>query len=234
MTDHLLNRQVLLIEDDPHIRTMLTTALNAKTFLVSVAASGNAGYQIACESEVDVILLDLGLPDMEGEALIPMLQQVCHAPIIVISARDKEQQKVAALNAGADDYITKPFGVSELEARMNSVLRRSGMKRPEAGPESYCWDDLFIDLVTHKVTLKDQPIHLTPVEYRLLSVLARRPGRIITHRQILREVWGPLHEEDAHYLRIYMRQLRRKLEKNPAEPHYLLNEPGVGYRLAQD
>lgn len=233
MSDNMARKQVLLIEDDPHIRIMLTTTLAAHHYLVTAATDGDSGYRIAAESSVDLVLLDLGLPDMDGQQLIPLLRSVSAAPVLVISARDQEQQKVAALDAGADDYIQKPFGVGELMARMNSVLRRS-RERPAEPPARYRRGELSIDLMTHRVELSGLAVHLTPVEYRLLAALARHPGRVITHRQLLREVWGPLHEEDAHYLRIYMRQLRRKLEANPAEPRYLLNEPGVGYRLAQD
>lgn len=227
------SRQILLVEDDPHIRILLLTALRAEGFIISVAGSAAAGHQIARESHLDLILLDLGLPDLDGQNLIPLLHDVSSAPVIVISARDQEQQKVMALNAGADDYLTKPFGVGELVARMHSVLRR-GQPRPHSQPASlYQRDALRIDLQQHEVLLAGQPVHLTPVEYRLLAALARQPGRIVTHRQLLREVWGPLHEEDGHYLRIYMRQLRRKLERDPAEPRYLLNEPGIGYRLSE-
>ncbi|HEX5361765.1 MAG TPA: response regulator [Fluviicoccus sp.] len=233
MMDSGLNKHVLLIEDDPHIRIMLMTSLGANRFTVTVAADGDSGYRVAAESAVDLVLLDLGLPDMDGQRLIPLLHQISTAPVMVISARDQEQQKIAALDAGADDYIQKPFGVGELVARMNSVLRRR-RSPAEAAPVRYHHQNLLVDLITHRVELAGQPVRLTPVEYRLLAVLARQPGRVITHRQLLREVWGPLHEEDAHYLRIYMRQLRRKLEVNPAEPRYLLNEPGVGYRLAHD
>lgn len=226
--------QVLLVEDDPHIRVTLVTALGEGGMLVTAAGAGQEAFRIASESRLDVILLDLGLPDIDGLALIPMLQTASKAPIIVLSARDQEAQKVAALDAGADDYLTKPFGVGELLARIRSALRRSGGSEPPPDPGLYRHADLVVDVARHQVTLGERPVHLTPVEFRLLAVLVRGAGKVITHRQLLREVWGPLHEEDSHYLRIYMRQLRAKLESDPAQPRFLLNEPGVGYRLAAD
>ncbi|MCD6060526.1 MAG: response regulator [Moraxellaceae bacterium] len=223
--------QILLIEDDTHIRSILTTALAAAGAIVIPATRGKDAHRIASESKLDLVLLDLGLPDMDGVALIPLLQQACDAPIIVISARFQEQQKVAALDAGADDYLTKPFGIDELQARMRSTLRRSGRATPRPSRSRYEHQGLSVDFDTHQVCLAGKPVHLTPLEFRLLAVLVRQAGKVITHRQLLREVWGPHHEEDDHYLRIYMRQLRSKLEANPAQPRFLLNEPGVGYRL---
>lgn len=224
--------QVLLVEDEDYIRVTLTTALQGSGLLVTPAVCGKDAFCIASESRLDLILLDLGLPDMDGVALIPMLQEVSAAPILVISARDQEHQKVAALDAGADDYLTKPFGIGELLARFRSALRRSQRSADSPPTSRYEYEDLVIDLEKRHVTLASKPIHLTPVEFRLLSALTRRSGKVITHRQLLREVWGPHHEEDGHYLRIYMRQLRAKLEADPAQPRFLLTEPGVGYRLS--
>lgn len=226
--------QILLVEDDDHIRVTLITALKEHGLVVSAAATGESAFQIASESRLDVILLDLGLPDMDGVALIPMLQTVSEAPILIISARDQEAQKVAALDAGADDYLTKPFGISELMARMRSTLRRTQRSEQQSGPRVYEQEGLFIDIDKHMVSLAGQAVHLTPVEFKLLAVLVKQGGKVITHRQLLREVWGPHHEEDGHYLRIYMRQLRNKLENEPAQPRHLLTEPGVGYRLSFD
>lgn len=229
------NWQILLVEDDLAIRVMLLTTLGEFGHQVTTAINGKSAFEIARDSALDIILLDLGLPDLDGKSLIGLLKQVNSAPIIVISARDQEHEKVAALDAGADDYLAKPFGVSELLARMRSVWRRS--HKPADVSENlsqYHCQDLSIDLENHTVMLANNQIHVTPVEFRLLAVLARQAGKIITHRQLLREVWGPHHEEDGHYLRIYMRQLRRKIEVDPAEPRYLLNEPGIGYRLAND
>ena len=226
--------QVLLVEDEVHIRVTMTTALGEGGMLVTAAGSGQEAFRIARESRLDVILLDLGLPDMDGLALIPMLQEVSAAPVIVLSARDQEAQKVAALDAGADDYLTKPFGVGELLARIRSALRRRGGGEDATARQHYRQGGLEVDLERHQARLDGTPVHLTPVEFRLLAALVRRAGKVITQRQLLREVWGPTHEEDGHYLRIYMRQLRAKLEADPAQPRFLLTEPGVGYRLAVD
>jgi two-component system KDP operon response regulator KdpE len=226
--------QILLVEDDDHIRITLMTTLKEKGLVVSAAHNGNQAFRVASESKLDVILLDLGLPDTDGVTLIPLLQSVTHAPILVISARDQESQKVAALDAGADDYLTKPFGMDELLARIRSMLRRTHRAQPAQDPDRYETGDLVIDIRQHQVLLAKQPVHLTPVEFKLLAALSRRHGNVITHRQLLREVWGPLHEEDSHYLRIYMRQLRGKLESDPSQPRFLLTEPGVGYRLASE
>lgn len=226
--------QVLLVEDEVHIRVTMITALGEGGMVVAAAGSGQEAFRIARESRLDVILLDLGLPDMDGLELIPMLLEVSPAPIIVLSARDKEAQKVAALDAGADDYLTKPFGVGELLARIRSALRRRGGGSDVEARHHYRHAGLEVDLELRQVMLEGAPVHLTPVEFRLLAVLVRRAGKVITHRQLLREVWGPTHEEDSHYLRIYMRQLRAKLEADPAQPRFLLTEPGVGYRLAGD
>lgn len=226
--------QVLLVEDEALIRITMATALGEGGMLVTAASTGQEAFRIARESRLDVILLDLGLPDMDGLALIPMLMEVSQAPVIVLSARDQEIQKVAALDAGADDYLTKPFGVGELLARIRSALRRRRRDALGGEPGRYEYAELVVDVERHQVSLAGQPVHLTPVEFRLLAVLTRRAGKVITHRQLLREVWGPHHEEDSHYLRIYMRQLRGKLEADPAQPRFLLTEPGVGYRLAGD
>ena len=226
--------QILLVEDDPHLRVMLMTALKANGHVVTCAGTAAEAFRVVTESRLDLVLLDLGLPDRDGDQLIPWLKERGDVPVIVISARDQETMKVAALDAGADDYLTKPFGIGELMARMRSAMRRRAAPGEAPVPVRYAYRELMIDTVAHLVMLADRPVHVTPVEFRLLAVLVKQAGRVITHRQFLREVWGPLHEEDSHYLRIYMRQLRRKLEKNPAEPQYLLTEPGVGYRLAQE
>lgn len=224
--------QVLLIEDDDHIRITLITALSEHGFAVTATSSGNSAFRIAGESRLDLILLDLGLPDLDGASLIPLLTAV--APVIVISARDQEAQKVTALDAGADDYLTKPFGINELLARMRSALRRARPAAVAPVAQRYDREGLYIDVDRHIVSRAGVAVHLTPVEFRLLAVLVRQGGKVITHRQLLRDVWGPTHEEDGHYLRIYMRQLRSKLEVEPAQPRHLLTEPGVGYRLCFD
>jgi len=224
--------QILLIEDEDFIRATMTTALEERGLLVTTANNGHNGCRIISESKVDIVLLDLGLPDIDGISLIPVLQEISSAPILVVSARQQELQKVAALDAGADDYLTKPFGVDELLARIRSALRRNQRAGQDIHRARYECDSLSIDLEKHEVLLGGQPVRLTPVEFKLLTMLMKRAGKVITHRQLLREVWGPLHEEDSHYLRIYMRQLRSKLESDPTQPRFLLTEPGVGYRLA--
>ncbi len=226
--------QVLLVEDDDHIRITLLTMLNEQGYLVTAVRTAELAFQVARDSTLDLILLDLGLPDLDGEQLIPMLKDMSQAAIIVISARNQENQKVRALDAGADDYLTKPFGVSELLARMRSVQRRTTKLKDTDNLWLYRHQSLAINTQRCEALLADKPVHITPVEWRLLTVLVREAGKVVTHRQLLRQVWGPHHEEDGHYLRIYMRQLRRKLESDPTEPRYLLNEPGLGYRLAID
>lgn len=228
------NQQILLVEDDEHLHVMLKTALSGYGYQVSAAKTAGSAFTIASQSQLDLILLDLGLPDFDGQQLIAMLKNIARTPIIVISARDKELQKIAALDAGADDYLTKPFGVGELLARIRSAVRRSLEVTQPVHSGQYSYRDLSIDINRHQVLLAGNTVHVTPVEFRLLSVLVKHTGKVITHRQLLREVWGPNHEEDSHYLRIYMRQLRRKIEHNAAEPQYLLTEPSVGYRLAFD
>jgi two-component system KDP operon response regulator KdpE len=226
--------QVLVVEDDDHLRIMLRAALGNE-HVVTMAAAAKPAFDIASESQLDLVLLDLGLPDMDGTALIPMLRRVTRAPIIVISARGGEAQKIDALDAGADDYLTKPFGMGELHARIRSVMRRTGIAGARDEPVTqYAFGELAIDLEQREVRMRGERVHITPVEFRILAALVRRGGKVITHRQLLREVWGPHHEEDGHYLRIYMRQLRGKLEDDPGMPRYLLNEPAVGYRLASE
>lgn len=236
MTDGRKPVQVMVVEDDPQLRILLATALGEQGLLVTLANDATSAHRIARDSELDVVLLDLGLPDRDGCEMIPALHAVSDAAIIVISARDHEQQKIAALDAGADDYLTKPFGIGELLARIRTALRRRAV--PATGQAAagghYACDGLLIDVAARQVTLAGAPVHLTPLEFRMLAALVRRNGQVLTHRQLLREVWGPLHEEDTHYLRIYMRQLRGKLEAEPAQPRYLLTEAGVGYRLATE
>jgi two-component system KDP operon response regulator KdpE len=219
---------VLSIEDEPRLSQLLQTTLGAHGYRVLTASTGGAGLQLAGRETIDLILLDLGLPDRDGIELIPELRERTAAPIIVVSARTQEMEKIAALDAGAEDYLTKPFSVGELMARLRVLLRR----RQDNLATAYHVDGLDIDLGNRRVTLNEELVHLTPTEFKLLAVLAAQGGKFVTHAQVMKEVWGRHHEDDTHYLRIYMRQLRQKLEKNPAEPRYLLTEPGVGYKLA--
>lgn len=224
---------ILLIEDEPEIRRFLRTTLPVHGFRLYEATTGRDGLAEAQARNPDLILLDLGLPDLEGSEVIRQVREWTATPIIVLSARDQEQVKVAALDLGADDYVTKPFGVNELLARMRAALRHTS--RPADGGDSVFTlgdlGDLKVDLGRRQVFVSGKEIHLTPIEYKLLTTLIRYAGKVLTHRQLLKEVWGPLHVDEGHYLRVYMRQLRNKLEKNPAHPRYLVTELGVGYRL---
>lgn len=222
---------VLLIEDEPEIRRFLRTTLPEHGFKFSEAVTGQDGLAQAKARNPDLILLDLGLPDLEGTEVIRRLREWTPTPIIVLSARDQEQVKVAALDLGADDYVTKPFGVNELLARMRATLRQMARASVEQGDPVFTTGQLRVDLGRRQVFVSDEEVHLTPIEYKLLTTLVRYAGKVVTHRQLLKEVWGPLHVDEGHYLRVYMRQLRNKLEANPAQPQYLLTELGVGYRL---
>lgn len=221
---------ILLIEDEPEIRRFLGTTLPAHGFRLYEAATGREGLTEAQSRNPDLILLDLGLPDVEGTDVIRQIREWTSTPILVLSARDQEQVKVAALDLGADDYVTKPFGVEELLARMRAALRHAS-RAAAGGDSAFTVGDLKVDLGRRQVFVSGKEIHLTPIEYKLLTTLIRYAGRVLTHRQLLKEVWGPLHVEEGHYLRVYMRQLINKLETNPAHPRYLVTELGVGYRL---
>ena len=222
---------VLIIEDEPEIRRFLRTTLPARGFRLCEASTGRDGLTEAKSRNPDLILLDLGLPDLEGIELIRQIREWTNIPIIVLSARDQEQAKVTALDLGADDYVTKPFGIDELLARMRTALRHIARVADAGGESVFTLNGLRVDLGRRQVFVSGKEIHLTPIEYKLLTTLVRHAGKVLTHRQLLKEVWGPLHVEEGHYLRVYMRQLRNKLEKNPAHPRYLVTELGVGYRL---
>jgi two-component system KDP operon response regulator KdpE len=221
---------LLLIEDDVQMRRFLRASLHAEGFRLLEAETGEEGIELARSHTPDVVLLDLGLPDLDGIQVTERLRGWTRVPIIVISARGRETDKVEALDAGADDYLTKPFGVSELLARIRVALRHAG-ELPSGEQPVLEIGGLRMDLDRHQVTREDREIRLTPIEYKLLTLLARHPGKVLTHRHILKEVWGPAATEQTHYLRVYMAQLRRKIERDPARPHLLVTEPGVGYRL---
>lgn len=222
---------IVLIEDEPEIRRFLRTTLPGHGFRVYEATTAQAGLIEVKSRNPDLILLDLGLPDMDGTDVIRQVREWTPTPIIVLSAREQEQQKVAALDLGADDYVTKPFGIHELLARIRAALRHAG--RPDGADADSCFTfgEVRVDMARRLVFVADKEIHLTAIEYKLLSTLIRHAGKVVTHRQLLKEVWGPLHVEEGHYLRVYMRQLRNKLESTPANPKYLVTELGVGYRL---
>ncbi|HEV8376861.1 MAG TPA: winged helix-turn-helix domain-containing protein, partial [Candidatus Polarisedimenticolia bacterium] len=198
------------------------------------ASTGRQGTAEAAARNPDLIILDLGLPDMEGSELVRNLREWTTLPILILSARTMEADKIAALDAGADDYLTKPFGMGELLARIRVALRHASGRGAGDGESQFCVSNLKIDLARRLVFVSDRPVHLTPLEYRLLAVLVKHAGKVLTHRQLLKEVWGPNHLDDSHYLRIYMAQLRQKLEADPALPRFLLTEVGVGYRLATE
>lgn len=222
---------ILLIEDEAEIRRFLRTSLPAHGYRLYEATTGADGLAQAKARNPDIILLDLGLPDVDGTEVIRQVREWSTIPILVLSAREQEQAKVAALDLGADDYVTKPFGVNELLARIRTALRHIAGPPGETAEPVFALGDLKVDLGRRQVFVSAQEIHLTPIEYKLLTTLIRYAGKVMTHRQLLKEVWGPLHVEEGHYLRVYMRQLRNKLERNPAHPRYLVTELGVGYRL---
>src|SRR5512134_518063 len=221
---------VLVVEDDHEIRRFVRAALEAENYRVAEADTVRRGVIEAGTRKPDVAVLDLGLPDQDGIEFIREVRAFSSMPILVLSARIDEHDKVAALDAGADDYLTKPFGVGELTARLRAMLRRS-VRTPESDATVVQFGDVSVDLPNRIVTRGGAAVHVTPVEFRLLSYLTKHPGKVLTHRQLLREVWGPSHVDDSHYLRIYMAHLRRKLESDAARPRHLLTEPGVGYRF---
>ena len=223
---------VLLVEDDPQIRRFLRATLPAHGFRLLEAATGGDGLAQAGTRTPEVILLDLGLPDLDGIEFIERLREWSSIPIIVLSARGLERDKVAALDAGADDYLTKPFGTEELLARLRVALRHRATGGPGAAPGAvFTTGGLRVDVAGHIVCLGDREVRLTPTEFKLLAVLVRHAGKVVTHRQLLIEVWGPGAATNTHYLRVQMHGLRHKLEATPARPRFLITEPGVGYRL---
>ncbi len=222
---------VVVIEDDPQIRRFLRPALTSQGYRVMEATSAEEGLAAAATRQPDIIILDLGLPDVDGLEVIRRLREWSHVPIIVLSARGREEDKVSALEAGADDYLTKPFGMGELLARLGVALRRAARLAAQAPEPAFVVGDLHVDLVRRQVLVAGREVHLTPIEYKLLVTLIRYAGRVVTHGQLLKEVWGPGQERQAHYVRVYMGHLRHKLEAEPARPRYLITEPGVGYLL---
>jgi two-component system, OmpR family, KDP operon response regulator KdpE len=230
MTPHPL--VAIVAEDEKQIRRFLRTSMEAEGFVVHETETGRQALVEAATRKPDLLILDLGLPDMDGVDVIRDLRAWTDLPTIVLSARTQEADKIDALDAGADDYLTKPFGVGELMARIRVVLRRRAMA--DAGEDQgheFRFGDVQVDLANRRVLRADEQIHLTAIEYRLLTVLIRNAGKVITHRQLLKEVWGPSHVQNSHYLRTYMAHLRHKLESDPAQPKHLITETGVGYRL---
>jgi two-component system KDP operon response regulator KdpE len=228
MTDGPL---ILLIEDELPIRRFLRASLGAEGYRLVEAETGEQGLRTASQQPPDLVILDLGLPDMEGREVLRRLREWLTAPIIILSARHQEAEKVQALDNGANDYVTKPFGIAELLARMRTAIRLAA--HTDNAPV-FAIGDLTVDMAARRVTVHQKPVHLTPLEYKLLTTLVKNAGKVLTHSYLLREVWGPSHAEETHSLRVFMTSLRRKLEDDSARPRYLVTEPGVGYRLATE
>ena len=225
---------ILLIEDEPQMQRFLRIVLQGQGFRFIEAQTGQEGLVQAATRSPDIILLDLGLPDIDGLEVTRRLREWSDIPIIVISAREQEQDKIKALDAGADDYLTKPFGAGELLARIRVAIRHKVMRQSTTGEPVFILDKLRVDMSRRQVFLNEQEVHLTPIEYKLLTVLIQNAGKVVTHSQLLKEVWGPSYSKETQYLRVYMTQLRHKLESDPARPRFLINEPGIGYRLKID
>lgn len=222
---------ILLIEDEAPMRRFLKVSLTSNGYRVAEAETGTEGLAQAAARNPDLILLDLGLPDQDGLVVTERLREWGKMPIIVISARGQEEDKIKALDGGADDYLTKPFGIGELLARVRVALRHAATT--VVGDACFSLGALKVDLARRRVTVHEREIHLTPIEYKLLTTLIKNAGRVVTHRQLLREVWGPGYGDQTQYTRVYMAQLRHKLEENPSRPVFLITEPGVGYRLRE-
>lgn len=221
--------RILIIEDENQIRRFLRMAMEAEGFDIVEADNGKQGLIETSTRQPELVIVDLGLSDCDGKDVIRQIRAWSEVPILVLSARDREEEKVAALNVGADDYLTKPFGVPELIARVRAHLRRhQGNGRSDA---QVCFGDVVVDLAARTVTRAGSEVHLTPIEYRLLTALIKERGKVVTQQKLLLEVWGPSYKERGHYLRIYMGHLRQKLECNPAQPEFLLTELSIGYRL---
>ncbi|MXN50777.1 response regulator [Shinella sp. AETb1-6] len=223
--------RILVVDDEPQIQRFLKPSLTAAGYEVIEAVNGGEALKFVATQAPDLVILDLGLPDMDGKAVIASLRAWSDIPIVILSARDRESEKIAALDLGADDYVEKPFGIGELTARIRTALRHRG--RQDAIPSVMDVDDLTIDPIKRLVSREGETLHLTPKEYDLLLLLARHAGRVVTHRTLLTSVWGPAHGEDLHYLRVFIGQLRQKIERDPTQPRIVRTEPGVGYRMAE-
>lgn len=218
---------ILIIDDDPQLQKILNVSLSAHGYSVHEALTGADGIKCAAALLPELLIIDLGLPDMDGKTVVKSIRKWSVTPIIVLSARDQEKEKIAALDAGANDYVTKPFGMGELMARVRVSLRSAV---GENGAKVIC-GDLAVDLAARRVTVNETEIKLTPTEYEIIKLLAQHRGKVLTHRQLLESVWGHGYQEDTHYLRVYIGQIRRKIEANPNRPQYIKTESGIGYRL---
>jgi len=224
--------KILIVDDEPQIRRFLRISLNAYGYEVLEAAAGEEAVTRTAIEGVDLVILDLGLPDIDGHAVIERVREWSQVPIIVLSVRSGDVEKVRALDGGAEDYLTKPFSIAELMARVRAALRKRGDTVNREPVFSH--GTLTVDLGKRRVTVSGAEVRLSRKEYGILKMLAANPGRVLTHQQLLRELWGPAHVEDTHYLRIHVGHLRQKLGDNPAQPRYILTEPGIGYRLAEE
>jgi two-component system KDP operon response regulator KdpE len=223
--------RVLVVDDEPQILRALRTSLEARDYKVIVADHGEDAVGVAATTDIDLVILDLGLPDMEGVEVAKRIRAFSEVPIIVLTVREELSSKVAALDAGVDDYVTKPFAMEELLARMRAALRRAGQEQTQP---ILNYGDIEVDLARHLVTRTGRAVHLTPTEYRLLEVMATNPGKLLTHRWLLSKVWGVGYGEESQYLRVFVGQLRKKLEDDPSNPRWVLTEPGVGYRWSPE
>lgn len=222
---------ILVIEDEAPLQKFLRVTLGSEGYTLIEVSTGQAGIRHAAYDRPDLIILDLGLPDIDGLEVTKQIRQWSTVPIIIVSARGKEQDKIAALDAGADDYLTKPFGVGELSARVRVALRHAAASKLDIVSHVFDIGDIHFDLTRRELRVRGKSVHLTPIEFKLLAFLVKHSGMVLTHRQLLREVWGPGSGEESHYLRVYVNQLRQKIEADPARPRYLITETGVGYRL---
>jgi two-component system KDP operon response regulator KdpE len=220
--------RILIIEDELQIRKLLKVSLNAHGYDLEEAANGKDGVNRAATFKPDLLIIDLGLPDIDGKEVVKQIREWSETPIIILTARDQEQEKIEALDSGADDYMTKPFGVGELLARMRVCLRRAATI--EQQPVLVC-GGLVVDLQQRRVTVEGDEVKLTPTEYEIIKMMMQHAGKVITHKQLLKAVWGNAYQQDTHYIRVYIGQLRRKIEQNPTQPRYIITESGVGYRL---
>lgn len=217
---------VLVVDDEPQLRRTLRSSLAGRGYDVTLAASGEEALVAAATEPPDLVLLDLGLPGIDGIEVVRRLRAVSQVPIVILTVRDAEADKIDALDAGADDFVTKPFAIGELLARLRAAVRRAG-----PAVKVVVTDDFTVDLHARAVVADDRPVKLTPTEWHLVEVLARNAGRLVTHQELLQEVWGPAYGRESNYLRVYMAQIRRKLEPDPARPRYFITEPGIGYRF---
>lgn len=224
--------RVLVVDDEPQILRFLRPSLGAAGYDVMVASTGAEALRLSATQSPSVIVLDLGLPDMDGKEVLRQLRQWSKTPVVVLSARDREAEKIAALDLGADDYVNKPFGIGELMARLRTAVRHAAQQAGER--LKFSAGKLVVDIATREVAIDGDPVKLTPKEFDLLALLVRNAGRVVTHRQLLTSVWGPAHADDLHYLRVFVGQLRQKLEPVPSAPRVIVTEPGIGYRLEPD